>query len=156
MLDTRGFSSGVHDFHPKGGSNSLGYEPYCSTPLAPKVCNFLRKQEIVRDISDQDFLAPLHFSTREPTTGAHHPRQTSTRPRVQHRHFLIPGRNLPRYPDIGVATTETFCASQQDHGETIVSDDKFPRKLQDGALQRRSTHNEAYTVTPILSHGYPY
>ena len=44
-----------------GGPDSLGYEPYCATPLAPKLCNFLDKQEIVRDISNQDISAPLQF-----------------------------------------------------------------------------------------------
>jgi hypothetical protein len=83
-----------------------------ATPLAPKLCNFLDKQEIVRNISNQDISSPLQFHTRTNDWTAS-PKTTSTRSRVQHRHFPTPSSNLPRYPGLGVATTivdrNNFC-----------------------------------------------
>ena len=49
-----------------------------------KLCNFLDKQDIVRDITNQ---APLQFP-REPTTGAHHPRQQALAPECSISIFL--------------------------------------------------------------------
>ena len=138
-----------------GGPNSLGYEPYCATPLAPETVQLSRQ---ARDCSR--YLQPRYFgtaaiSTREPTTGAHHPRQTSTRPRVQHQHYLTPGRNLPRYPDLGVETTETIFASQQDRqllrAEISASHEidpswwtmtNIPGKFPRGHRQRASSQRE--------------
>ena len=95
-----------------------------------KLCNFLDKQDIVRDISNQ---APLQFP-REPTTGAHHPRQQALAPECSISIILT---NRSR--------SEQACAHQRRQPPIVL--------LQTSFLRCRSRHRRKFACNHPVADG---
>jgi hypothetical protein len=92
-------------FPQRGDPKLRGYETLFAPHHWHRNCaTFSASKRSFRDISNQDISAPLQFHTRTNDWSAS-PKTTGTRSRVQHRHFPTRSCNLPRYPDLDVATT---------------------------------------------------
>jgi hypothetical protein len=142
VMETRGLAAVCKGLPSTGDPNLRGYESLFAPHHWHRNCATFSTSKRLFEISPTKIFRHRCISTRAPTTGAHHPRQQALAPECSTGISPEPSRNLPRYPDLGVATT-------------IVDRNNFCRPTgSNNCCWQRHVRHETKTTTHIQCHRY--